>query len=82
MTQAPTDLSGHQQLFLDSWHFAAFAAVAVTLSRLPSLLARKLALLLLNGWFVWFFVGDLWSAGVLAGRATTCRRPCRSASRP
>jgi alginate O-acetyltransferase complex protein AlgI len=66
MTQAPTDLSGHQQLFLDSWHFAAFAAVAVTLSRLPSLLARKLALLLLNGWFVWFFVGDLWSAGVLA----------------
>ncbi|HUT25823.1 MAG TPA: MBOAT family O-acyltransferase, partial [Sumerlaeia bacterium] len=63
-----TSLSAHQQLYLNSWHFLAFAMAAlVTMRLLPRGVARRLALLALNLYFVYFFVSGWWSALFLAG---------------
>jgi alginate O-acetyltransferase complex protein AlgI len=63
-----TALSAHQQLYLNSWHFLAFALAAVLVMRLlrrgP---ARRLALLAFNLYFVYFFVSGWWSALFLVG---------------
>ena len=59
--------SVHQELFLNSWHFAAFAALAVLVVRLAGGgLPRRLALLGLNAYFLFYFVADLYSLGALA----------------
>lgn len=57
-----SSLSAHQQLYLNSWHFFIFAALAVVLLRLFWRgMTKKAILLALNLYFVCFFVTGAYS---------------------
>lgn len=69
MIESVTNLSAHQELFLNSWHFAFFAVIAVSLLRILCRfrVVRNWFLLLASVYFLFYFVGDLFSAVFLLG---------------